>query len=684
MYASPSRSGATAENGATMEKGQQKNVSPSCFQWVAFSVSCLGKLSIPLFCFWYTVRGHNPHRLFGMVSDFFSTEITEKKGCYDGVRRSREKCPLWPCVVYPRWLGMVVLFVVFLLLPLGSVSGVGFFPTQPMLRLDGGMHTALVGRIGVDAGNRFAASVSLDKTLRLWSLPDGRLRRTFRVPLGEGDEGRLFAVAVSPDGHEVAATGWTGRSWDTHYSIHLFNVADGQIKRRIVGLPEPVRHLAYSKGGRVLAAVMANKGGLRVFRAQDGSSVARDPDYAASGNWIDFGPNGRMVTTSNDGTLRLYDSGFKLRALRKISSRYRPYAAEISPDGSKIAVGFLNRTRVAVFSAATLELDYYPDNLGVHKSLLAVAWSLDGKSLYAGGGHHDGGRKMIRWWSRQGRPDKTGRGEFVDLPVSYRNISQISSLRNGGILVASADPSLVMLDSQGFRVFTKGRPNADFRGLHKYFMVSKNGEKIQFSYRTKTRKIKTARFNAKTMRLTLNPSSTNGMSHPLVGSPNIRVTRWLGKSAFRANGRVVRLAKGEVVNGLAIARNERFFVVGTSNHLRLFNKAGRERWRIPVYSPIRAVNVSKNGRWIVAAFEDGTIRWYQVGMGKILLTLFVHNDSHQWVVWTPEKFYVASQGAEAMLGWYKNRGKGHSPEYMPAEKFHALYNKPGKIQRLFR
>ena len=53
-----------------------------------------------------TTRGHNPHRQFGMASDFFATEITEiteiteKKGCYDGVRRAREKCQLWPCVVY--------------------------------------------------------------------------------------------------------------------------------------------------------------------------------------------------------------------------------------------------------------------------------------------------------------------------------------------------------------------------------------------------------------------------------------------------------------------------------------------------------------------------------------------------------------------------------------------------------
>jgi hypothetical protein len=48
---------------------------------------------------------------------------------------------------------------------------------EPVLRIETGMHTAPIRRIGVDAACRLAATASDDKTVRLWSLPDGKLLR---------------------------------------------------------------------------------------------------------------------------------------------------------------------------------------------------------------------------------------------------------------------------------------------------------------------------------------------------------------------------------------------------------------------------------------------------------------------------------------------------------------------------
>jgi len=48
---------------------------------------------------------------------------------------------------------------------------------EPILRIDTGMHTAIIKKMDVDAAERYLVTGSDDKTVRVWSLSDGRLLR---------------------------------------------------------------------------------------------------------------------------------------------------------------------------------------------------------------------------------------------------------------------------------------------------------------------------------------------------------------------------------------------------------------------------------------------------------------------------------------------------------------------------
>ena len=170
---------------------------------------------------------------------------------------------------------------------------------EPILRLETGMHTAPLGRIDVDAQNRFLVTGSSDKTVRLWELPTGKPIRILRLPIGEGVVGRIYSVAITPDGSTIACGGRTGFAWEKSQSIYLFDRESGKLVHRIKGLPDVgVFHVVYSKDGRFLAVTLGGKEGIRIYHTRDYSIAGEDKDYGDSRPSADFDVNGRLATAS--------------------------------------------------------------------------------------------------------------------------------------------------------------------------------------------------------------------------------------------------------------------------------------------------------------------------------------------------------------------------------------------------
>jgi hypothetical protein len=89
-------------------------------------------------------------------------------------------------MTYPRDTLKVLAVLALLFLPNAASQAQDFAPelsTEPILRIETGKHGAAMWRIDTDAANRFAVTASDDKTVRVWSLPEGRLMRVLRLPI---------------------------------------------------------------------------------------------------------------------------------------------------------------------------------------------------------------------------------------------------------------------------------------------------------------------------------------------------------------------------------------------------------------------------------------------------------------------------------------------------------------------
>src|SRR5262245_11657555 len=172
---------------------------------------------------------------------------------------------------------------------------------------------------------------------------DGKLLQTIRMPAGPGEIGKIYAVAMSPDGALAATGGWTALAADTPAdAIYLFETATGKMAARIAGVSATTHGLAFSSDGRYLAAGLWGKYGLRVYdRDRQWTEVFRDTNYGDNIHGVTFAADGRLAAASRDGMVRLYDRDFKLAVPpRKATGGAQPYRIAFSPDGTMLAVGY--------------------------------------------------------------------------------------------------------------------------------------------------------------------------------------------------------------------------------------------------------------------------------------------------------------------------------------------------------
>jgi WD40 repeat protein len=540
----------------------------------------------------------------------------------------------------------------------------------PLLRLNTVMHSGDIKAVAIDSAENLLLSCSIDKTARLWDLHSGDLLRVFRPPITSDNVGMLYSCALSPDGRFAVVGGWTESK-----SIYVFDTSDCSILYIIKDLPNVVSSIVFSADGTKLFIGFVGSSGLRIYDTNDWSSFVNLDRFRDSVYTFDISTCGWIVVGCDDGTIRLYNAERERLASIMLPGGAQPRSLAFDPDGDRIAVGFGNKPWVLVLDAELQEILCEPDISGAtapDSLLYEVCWSADGTELYAAGHLNkpdirDRGYVIRRWADG-------GSGHYQDLPVAGNSIVDLISLRDGSLLWASTGPDWGILRFPEQPYLIRSSEHIKFEDAIKGHLRSNStGDMVVFTGSNGTQ----YNFNVKSRLLASDPMALDTYTDDAAG---LKIEDWVFSPAPLLNGDKLNfLETGEYSNCLDIGTKDSLIVFGTSWSLYCLDQEGNQKWKVPTQAAVFAVKVAEAGQVVIGAFSDGTLRWYDLVNGRLLLSLFLHSDGTRWVLFSPSGYYDCALRSEDLIGWQVNIGLDQAAEFYPVARFREQYYRPDII-----
>jgi WD40 repeat protein/tRNA A-37 threonylcarbamoyl transferase component Bud32 len=269
------------------------------------------------------------------------------------------------------------------------------------------------------SGNQVASADKDERTINVWDATTGTTLAALR-----GHEGRISALAYSPDGKRLA-------SGSADKTIRLWDPASGKDVAVLLGHENQVESLTYSPDGRRICSLDAQA--ARLWDAATGREIAvlagpvREMTAA-------FTPDSRRLVIGLDLQVCLFDAATGQRIAALESHEHQVDHLVVSPDGKRIASHGDHEDHIYLWDAVTgQEVAVLRGDM---EHLGAVAFSPDGSRLASGGVYPD---NTVRLWDAS-----TGR-RIADMRGHKNTIRQVAFGPDGRRIVSASQDQTVWL-----------------------------------------------------------------------------------------------------------------------------------------------------------------------------------------------------------------------------------------------
>jgi WD40 repeat protein len=297
-------------------------------------------------------------------------------------------------------------------------------------------HNDQVKALAISADGKTAFSGSVDKTVRVWDVAEGKQVRQWNAPTP------VEAMALAPDGQTLAVGG-------ADSLVHLLNPADGKERAILKGHTGPIHDLAFLPDGQHVVSA-SRDGSARVWTLpgldeieaakNPGEVKVADPSVLSGHKGpvlaVAVAPDGQTIATGGeDATARLWHAADGKASLVLEGHTGPVLALAINPKGDRLLTGSADRTaRLYELPGGTLRSTL----TGHTGAVQAVAFSPGGDRLVTAGA--DGGLKV--WGAADARGviafGHTSPGNNGPL----KPIQKVAFTAEGALVSASADKTL--------------------------------------------------------------------------------------------------------------------------------------------------------------------------------------------------------------------------------------------------